>query len=169
MLKNLLAEFSRFARLPMCKLVEVNLHELIEKTLTLYDGRLSAVRLKKDFDQRIGEVRLDPEQMQRVFVNLVDNSLDALVEVEGERRLGISTAFNQARGSVRVEISDTGVGIAAGDYEHLFLPHFSTKRKGSGLGLAIVRQIISEHSGFVRAEPNQPRGTKFIIEIPLRS
>jgi len=168
MLKNLLAEFSRFARLPMCKPIEVDLHELIEKTLALYDGRLSAVRLEKEFDQRIGSVRLDPEQMQRVFVNLIDNSMAALVAAEGDRCIGIRTAYNEPRGSVRVEVSDTGVGIAAEDYEHLFLPHFSTKREGSGLGLAIVRQIISEHNGFVRAEPNQPQGTRFIIEFPVQ-
>ncbi len=167
MLKNLLVEFSRFARLPMCKPVEVNLHELIEKTLSLYDGRFRSLRLEKEFDNRIGEVKLDPEQMQRVFVNLIDNSMAALVEAEGERCIGIRTAYNQSRGSVRVEVSDTGVGIAAEDYEHLFLPHFSTKQEGSGLGLAIVRQIVSEHNGFVRAEPNHPKGTRFIIEFPV--
>jgi two-component system nitrogen regulation sensor histidine kinase NtrY len=168
MLKNLLAEFSRFARLPMCKPVEVNLHELIEKTLSLYDGRFRTVRLQKEFDDRIGDVRLDPEQMQRVFVNLIDNSMAALVAVDGDRCIEIRTAYNEPRGSVRVEVSDTGVGIAAEDYEHLFLPHFSTKREGSGLGLAIVRQIVSEHNGFVRAEPNQPKGTKFILEFPMK-
>jgi two-component system nitrogen regulation sensor histidine kinase NtrY len=169
MLKNLLAEFSRFARLPMCKPVEVDLHELIEKTLALYDGRFSKVRLEREFDERIGEVRLDPEQIQRVFVNLIDNSLAALVGMEGERCIGIRTAFNEQRGSVRVEVSDTGAGIAAEDYEHLFLPHFSTKSEGSGLGLAIVRQIVSEHNGFVRAEPNQPQGTRFILEFPMKA
>ena len=168
MLKNLLAEFSKFARLPMSKPVETNLHELIEKTLSLYDGRFRTVRLEKEFDDRIGNVRLDPEQMQRVLVNLIDNSMAALVGVEGERCIGIQTAFNEPRGSLRVEIRDTGTGIAAEDYEHLFLPHFSTKREGSGLGLAIVRQIVSEHNGFIRAEPNQPNGTRFILEIPMR-
>ena len=58
-------------------------------------------------------------------------------------------------------------GIAPEDYENLFLPYFSTKNKGTGLGLVIVRQIISEHNGFVRAEPNQPQGTRLIIELPV--
>jgi two-component system nitrogen regulation sensor histidine kinase NtrY len=167
MLKNLLAEFSRFARLPMSKPTEVNLHELIEKTLSLYDGRFRAIRLEKEFDHRIRDVRLDPEQMQRVLVNLIDNSMTALVEVDGDRYIGIKTTYNDLRGLVRVELSDSGVGIGAEDYEHLFLPHFSTKKEGSGLGLAIVRQIVSEHNGFVRAEPNEPQGTKFIIEFPM--
>jgi two-component system nitrogen regulation sensor histidine kinase NtrY len=166
-LKNLLAEFSRFARLPMCKPTMVHLHELIDETLALYDGRLDAVRLVKDFDHRIDRVSVDPEQMQRVFVNLIDNSMDALVEVSGDRSIQIKTAYNESRGSVRIELGDTGMGISAGDYERLFLPHFSTKKKGSGLGLAIVRQIVSEHNGFIRAEPNEPRGTKFIVEIPV--
>jgi two-component system nitrogen regulation sensor histidine kinase NtrY len=106
--------------------------------------------------------------MQRVFVNLIDNSMAALVEADGDRCIGIRTAYNEPRVSVRVEVSDSGVGIAAEDHEHLFLPHFSTKREGSGLGLAIVRQIVSEHHGFVRAEPNQPKGTRFILEFPMK-
>jgi two-component system nitrogen regulation sensor histidine kinase NtrY len=167
MLKNLLAEFSRFARMPICKPVEVNLHELINHTLSLYDGRLRGIKVEKEFDERIDKVRLDPEQMQRVFVNLIDNSMAALVSVEEDACIGFRTSYETSRGAVRVEVSDTGVGIAAEDYEHLFLPHFSTKHEGSGLGLAIVRQIVSEHNGFVRAEPNQPKGTRFIIEFPV--
>jgi two-component system nitrogen regulation sensor histidine kinase NtrY len=152
----------------MSKPVEIDLHELIENTLSLYDGRFRSIRLEKEFDDRIDKVRVDPEQMQRVFVNLIDNSMAALVAVDGELCIGVRTSYNESRGAVRVEISDTGVGIAAEDYEHLFLPHFSTKREGSGLGLAIVRQIVSEHNGFVRAEPNEPKGTRFIIEFPLQ-
>jgi two-component system nitrogen regulation sensor histidine kinase NtrY len=106
--------------------------------------------------------------MQRVFVNLIDNSMAALVSGEMDPCIGIRTSFKESRGAVRVEVSDTGVGIAAEDYEHLFLPHFSTKQEGSGLGLAIVRQIVSEHNGFVRAEPNWPKGTRFIIEFPMQ-
>ncbi len=166
MLKNLLSEFSRFARLPMCKVTDVDLHDLIEATLQRFNGSLEAVTITRSFDPKIHAVRVDPEQMQRVFINLIDNSMDALVE-ERDRRIGIRTCLNERRKSVTIEFSDNGHGIAADDYEQLFLPYFSTKKKGTGLGLAIVRQIVSEHQGFIRAEPNDPRGTRVSLEIPL--
>jgi signal transduction histidine kinase len=70
------------------------------------------------------------------------------------------------REAIQIELTDNGPGISAEDYEKLFLPYFSTKKRGTGLGLAIVRQIISEHHGNIRAEANSPRGSRFIIELP---
>lgn len=165
-LKNLLSEFSRFSRLPMCKPERIDLHALIEETLRRYNGTLAAITLQKHYDRKISSVTADPEQLQRVLTNLLDNSLDALVEEEN-RQIEIRTVLNDARRSVTIELSDNGPGIAADDYEHLFLPYFSTKKKGTGLGLAIVRQIITDHNGFIRAEPNLPKGTRFIVELPL--
>lgn len=165
-LKTLLTEFSRFARLPICHPVPVNLHALIDETLKRYDGTLSPVTISRQYDPELQQVQADPEQLQRVFVNLIDNSLDAMVDEE-DRRLTIRTSLNSQRSSVTVELSDNGHGIPPGEYEQLFLPYFSTKRKGTGLGLTIVRQIVGEHRGYIRAEPNQPKGTRFVIEIPL--
>ena len=166
-LKSLVEEFSRFARMPIFKPVEVELHPLIEQALSLYDGGLDHVQIKKTFDPQIRRVKMDPEQMRRVFINLIENSLDALAESEADKWILILTHLNETRESVTIEFHDNGVGIAPEDYENLFLPYFSTKRKGTGLGLAIVRQIISEHNGFVHAEPNLPRGTRLIMELPI--
>jgi PAS domain S-box-containing protein len=161
-LKTLLTEFSRFARLPICRPVPTDLHGLIEETLQRYNGTLEPVTVVRQFDPAVGPVLADPEQLQRVFVNLIDNSL---VD-EQDRRITIRTALNRARNSVTIEFSDNGHGIPPGDYEHLFLPYFSTKKKGTGLGLTIVRQIVGEHQGHIRAEPNEPKGTRFVMEIP---
>lgn len=166
-LKGLLTEFSRFARLPICHPVPSDLHALIEQTLQRYNGSLDRVTVTRHFDPTLGLVPADPEQLQRVFVNLIDNSMDALVD-EQDRRIEIRTQLNPARNSVRIEFSDNGHGIEPGEYEHLFLPYFSTKRKGTGLGLTIVRQIIGEHQGSIRAEPNATKGTRFIMEIPYQ-
>ncbi len=165
-LKTLVEEFSRFARLPICHPVEVDPARLVEQTLARYDGALKSVGVRTHFDPRIKTVRWDPVQIQRVFVNLIDNSLDALVEVKGRRRIGIRSRYHPDRGSMVVEFEDNGTGISPEDYENLFLPYFSTKKRGTGLGLAIVRQIVSEHDGFIRAERNEPRGTRFIMEFP---
>ncbi len=169
-LKGLLDEFSRFARLPLSKPKFEHLHKLIDKTLAFYDGRVNTVRIKRVYDDSINLVWLDASQFQRVIVNLVDNSLDALADEDtGEGEICIQTQLNDSRGTVRIEFQDTGPGISSDDYDLLFLPYFSRKKKGTGLGLAIVRQIISEHNGFIRAEPNQPKGTRVIIEIPVNS
>ncbi|MFQ5740465.1 MAG: ATP-binding protein [Acidobacteriota bacterium] len=167
MLKTLVNEFSSFARLPISHPTETDLHPLITQTLAGYDGGLQTVEIRKRFDPRIGRIRVDPEQMRRVFVNLIDNSLDALSSCKGDRHIEISTRLNEGGQSVTIEFSDNGIGISPQDYDNLFLPYFSTKRKGTGLGLAIVRQIISEHNGHIRAQMNRARGMKFIMEIPL--
>ena len=166
-LKALVEEFSRFARLPICKPVEVQLHELIDQTLSLYGGGPEKVQIRKVFDPNVGTIKIDPQQMQRAFINLIDNSLDALAETQADRCILIQTHFNQSRESVSIEFQDNGIGISPEDHEHLFLPYFSTKKKGTGLGLVIVRQIVSEHNGFVRAKPNQPTGTRLIMELPV--
>lgn len=168
-LKQLVAEFSRFARMPICNPEPVDLHELIDQALDRYDGRLDPINVERIFDQRIDKISLDRDQFQRVLVNLIDNSLDALAEENGEKTIRVSTRLRAARKAVSIEFADTGTGISSADYDRLFLPYFSTKKKGTGLGLAIIRQIVNEHEGFIRAEPNLPRGTRFIIELPLNA
>ena len=167
LLKTLVEEFSRFARLPISKPQRVALHPLIEQTLALYSSA-NGVEIQPHFDPEVDDIWLDPEQMRRVFKNLIENSLDALSENPGRNRIEVSTRLNRKRESVTIEFSDNGNGIAPEDYEKLFLPYFSTKKKGTGLGLAITRQIVSEHNGFIRAEPNHPRGMKFTLDIPLQ-
>jgi len=67
---------------------------------------------------------------------------------------------------VRILIADDGPGIAPEERDKLFMPYYSTKKRGSGLGLAIVRRIVAEHGGTVEVGPNEPRGTRFTIELP---
>lgn len=165
-LKSLITEFSRFARLPVSKPVQTSLHDLILKSLSPYGANFSGIQVETEFDPKVDLVEVDPEQMQRVFINLLENSLDALSEITTEKSIRIKTQANPLRGAVIIEFSDSGPGIPPADQENLFLPYFSTKKKGTGLGLAIVRQIVTEHKGFIRIEPNHPSGTRVIIEIP---
>ena len=112
---------------------------------------------------------LDVEHMKRVFVNLIDNAVEAMAEVEGERRLVITSRHDLTRDMVVAAVEDTGEGIAAGDFKRLFQPYFSTRGRGTGLGLAIVSRIITEHGGRVYAEGNVLRGARFVIELPVSS
>lgn len=169
-LKTLVDEFSGFARLPGVRLEEADLHRVIENVLSLYNGRIQNVRIERNYDSGLPLIRLDAEQMKRVFINLFDNALEAMSgESTRAKVLKIRTSRNTQQRSVRIEIADTGRGFPKEYQDSVFLPYFSTRRGGTGLGLAIVRQVVSDHSGQVRAEPNSPLGTKIVIDLPLAS
>lgn len=169
-LKTLVDEFSGFARLPGVRLEETDLHLVIENVLSLYKGRIQDVRIEKIFDAGLPMVLLDRDQMKRVFINLFDNALEAMAGNSTRAKiLKIRTSRNTQQRSVRIEISDTGRGFPKEYQDSIFLPYFSTRRGGTGLGLAIVRQVVSDHHGQVRAEPNSPLGTKIVIDLPLAS
>ena len=79
----------------------------------------------------------------------------------------VETLHEPGSGVVLVSVADNGPGLPAGDRSKLFMPYYSTKGRGSGLGLAIVRRIVAEHGGSIEAGDNQPRGTRFTIELPV--
>jgi len=87
--------------------------------------------------------------------------------VNDPKLITISTSRDVETGLVRAEVADTGKGIAPNDFRRLFEPYFSRRDSGTGLGLAIVQRIILEHGGTIRAANNDPRGAKFVIELPV--
>ena len=161
-LKNLVDEFTRFARLPAPNPVATSLQDVIAASLSLYNGVHSKVTITPVFDPDLPRVLLDPDQMRRVLVNLLDNAVEAM---GGQGRVTIE-ARRDPSGTVRLEVADDGPGIRDEDRDRLFLPYFSTKKKGTGLGLAIVHRIVSDHHGRIRVEDNRPRGARFVIELP---
>jgi two-component system nitrogen regulation sensor histidine kinase NtrY len=162
-LKGLVDEFSQFARMPSPRTVPTDLHKLIVETLALYNGIFAEVVIEERFAADIPLVRLDPEQVRRVIINLVDNAVEAM---ERRGNIVVETQRNMPHSIVRVVVADDGPGIPAAEREKLFLPYYSTKRRGSGLGLAIVRRIIAEHGGSIEVGDNTPRGTRFTIDLP---
>lgn len=167
-LKAMVDEFSRFARLPHARLEPSDLNEVARQALTLYEERIGDARLDVSLGHALPGALLDPEQIRRVFVNLIDNALEALSEESGgERRVTVATGHDPARGVLLAEVSDTGHGITPNDTARLFQPYFSTRGRGTGLGLAIVQRIIADHGGRIRAEQNRPRGARFIFELPV--
>src|SRR6266403_4588871 len=165
-LKAMVDEFSRFARLPAARLEPANLNEVIRQAVGLYEDRLDGVKMILDLSESLPSAMLDAEQMRRVFVNLIDNALNSLAEASGERTITITTKHDEERSVIVIDVSDTGQGIQPADFTRLFQPYFSRRVSGTGLGLAIVQRIILEHRSRIRAEPNHPRGAKFVIEMP---
>jgi nitrogen fixation/metabolism regulation signal transduction histidine kinase len=172
-LKGLVDEFSQFARMPSPRTVPTDLHKLIVETLALYNGIFAEVAIDERFAGDIPLVRLDPEQVRRVIINLVDNAVEALggpaavARPNGDPPMIVVLTMHDPRNSlVRLVVSDNGPGVPEGDRDKLFMPYYSTKGRGSGLGLAIVRRIIVEHGGGVEVSPAQPTGTTFTVELP---
>jgi PAS domain S-box-containing protein len=166
-LKALVDEFSRFARMPAPRLEAGDLNELIRQTGHLYTDRLAGVELRLLLDDALPPAMLDAEQMKRVFVNLIDNALEALADLTDDHRVTISTKHDSSRDLILATVEDTGEGIPVSDFRRLFQPYFSTRGRGTGLGLAIVSRIVTEHGGRVFPEPNNPRGARFVIELPV--
>lgn len=177
-LQRMVEEFSRFARLPEARPVEVQLNDVVNEAIGLYAERLHDICLEAELADDLPLMRLDPEQFKRVLVNLIDNALEAIhadtaaqngaLAAGGAAKLiRIETRYYRETETVLLIVSDTGHGIKPADRNKLFLPKFSTRDRGTGLGLAIVSQIISEQKGRIRVEDNQPRGARFVIELPL--
>jgi len=163
-IKALVDEFSDFARLPKINLQPASLGDILRQVATLFRGIFADVVI----DIRIApdvpaELRLDAEQIKRVFINLIDNAIDAMNK---SGTITLQASYEPEARRVLVAVADTGPGIPAEDSSKIFLPTFSTKKKGRGLGLAIVSQIVREHEGQIRLESNRPSGAKFIIELP---
>jgi two-component system nitrogen regulation sensor histidine kinase NtrY len=163
-LKTLVDEFSNFARMPAAQPAINNLNDIIRESLTLYQEAHRNIRFTLQVDESIPQLMLDRDQIKRVLINLLDNAVAA---IDGEGSIDIESSLDRELKMVIFIVSDTGHGIAPEDRPRLFEPYFSTKKTGTGLGLAIVNSIISDHHGFIRVKDNRPKGTRFIIELPV--
>lgn len=163
--KALADEFSRFSRFPAAHPVPCSLNDVVRHGLEVFEGRLEGIQVQADLAPDLPPVLIDPEQFQRVVVNLVDNAAEAMRDSMVKRLLIATRAA--AEDTVELLVADTGRGVSPEDKEKLFLPYFSTKGRGTGLGLAIVSQIIAEHNARIRVEDNRPAGAQFYVEIPV--
>lgn len=165
-LKNLVNEFSNFARLPQSRPVVSSLNSVVQQSFGLFQQAHPQIQFQFKSDNSLPEFKFDPDQIGRVLVNLIDNAVSAVAK-EQQPRIELVTKYDNDIKTVRLSVADNGEGIPAQDRNRIFEPYYSTKDGGTGLGLAIVKRIIEDHSGFIRAFANEPRGTKMIIELPV--
>jgi two-component system nitrogen regulation sensor histidine kinase NtrY len=158
-LKQLVDEFSRFARMPALSLRPTDLARLLDGVCMLYRESHPALSIKAAFSPDLPPVEVDPNQIKRAVLNLVDNAVES-----GE--VVVETIWLPDARRARIAVADTGPGIAGEDKERLFVPYFSTKATGMGLGLPIVHQIVTDHGGTIWVEDNLPQGSRFVIELP---
>ncbi|MCP4155209.1 MAG: HAMP domain-containing protein [bacterium] len=163
-IKNLAEEFGNFARLPEIKFSKGDINQVLEKLISVYSSIYSNIEFVASLDVEIPIlVKMDYEQMKRIFVNIIDNAIESMQE---KGNIEIVSKYNRESQFIKIEIADNGPGISDDDKQKLFVPYFSKKSTGTGLGLAIAHNIIEEHNGMISIVDNNPRGVRFIIEIP---
>lgn len=148
------------------RLEPVDLGALLARTFDTIEPTLAAkgVRLINEIQGNLPPVNADADQLQQVFINLVNNSLDAMPE-GGELRI----IAGQIGSDVQLRFADTGKGIADADLAHIFEPLYTTKERGSGFGLAVSHQIIHELGGSIDVTSSDGGGAAFTIRLPIPS
>jgi len=156
-----------FARQHKPERIPVELNQVLQDTLALrdYDLRMSNVRVHLDLDGNLPVTPADPHQLQQVFLNMVNNAVDAILDNAKEGDLWVRTGVNGSQ--VFIEFTDSGPGVQ--DASRVFDPFYTTKPvgKGTGLGLSICYGIITEHGGTIRVRNQATKGASFIIELPF--
>ncbi|MFK4763173.1 ATP-binding protein [Desulfobaculum sp. SPO524] len=165
-LQQMVQEFSSFAKLPEVDLKWGYLAPLIEEVVAMFRNSHSSVHWNLHFEGQIPRIKLDSEGMRRVLINVLTNAADAL-HGETDPTVDIVVTCDKMLGWVRMEIRDNGAGLTQEERSRLFEPYFSRKKGGTGLGLTIVKSIVSDHHGYVRAVPHEPKGTIIVVELPV--
>jgi len=164
-INDMLTNFLDFAKPKAPAFREVDVKEVLEKTVELISGtaREQKVKISREYPEESVSLYVDPEQIREALVNLELNALEAMPTGGA---LKVSLMPDQG-GGVIIRIRDTGVGIPPGAEAKIFDPFFTTKERGTGLGLSIVYRVVKNHGGTISVERNDGKGTTFILTLPL--
>jgi signal transduction histidine kinase len=167
-------ELVSYARPSGGALGPVVLHDVIDRAIAFCEHVLSGagMRVERVYGPDVLTVRAVSEQLVQVFVNLITNACQAAPSSDGRLVVETSLVVTDAAGrTIVVVIEDNGAGIALEHVPHVFAPFFTTKgdKNGTGLGLSIVKSIVEGHGGEIRVDSQLGRGTRFVLELPLRT
>jgi signal transduction histidine kinase len=136
--------------------------------LTLSEIQRNHVLVETELQEDLPRVFGDKIQLQQVILNLIVNAIEATTAIEqGPHNLLLRTTKDKSR-AVSFAVHDTGVGLESDKLNRVFDAFYTTRPEGMGMGLAISRSIVEAHDGRIWATPNEPRGTIFHVELPLR-
>jgi len=154
-LKHLVQEFSRFARMPSSNYEFYDIHSQVQEIIKPYKESANIyLEIKNSLPKFYG----DKLQIKQVFVNLLQNAMDAL-----DKNGKIFVKLNYEDNKFMFTIRDTGKGLSKQEKSEIFRPYYTTKEKGTGLGLAIVRRIIKQHQGEIEVNSKKGAGTVFVL------
>lgn len=162
---SIIEQFLRFARPPKLNITEIKTSDFLKEIKSICEITAKEKEVTLEFLQENPvKLKIDIEQMKQVFINLIQNAIDATGK-DGKIIVSCKVKSNKCT----FEISDNGAGISGENLNKIFNLYFTTKSKGTGLGLSIVQQIISQHGGKIFVESKEGSGTKFIIELPNKN
>ena len=167
LIEQLVNEFSDFARMPKPIFKKINLYKAVNDTLKLM--KINDDSIKIDF-KCPGEIFIkgDSEQLNRIFINLIKNSIESLIEKQqkiNDFDKKINIEINEIKDYIEIQIIDNGTGFKNTSLSELSKPYFTTKKNGSGLGLSIVVKIVNDHNGTIDFL-NYNKGAKIKITFP---
>jgi C4-dicarboxylate-specific signal transduction histidine kinase len=148
---------------PQRELIDVN--GIIDEMLTLLEGEAtrSSIAMRTDLSAKLPKIMVDRVQLQQVFMNLMLNAIEAMMNSGGE----LTVKSHLQDGQLQFSVSHTGVGLPADKMDEIFSAFFTTKPQGSGMGLAISRSIVESHGGRLWASANSEAGATFHFTLPI--
>ncbi len=163
-LNRVISQLIEFARPLTLKKEKTALTGLVEQTVKLIanEARKNNVQIDVRAPENLPEVKIDPDKIKQVLLNIFLNALAAMPE---GGRLSVELAQNQD--VLEAMIMDTGTGIDAKDMPRIYDPYFTSKPAGTGLGLAVVQKIMEAHGGFLQIESKTGTGTKVILRFAM--
>jgi len=167
-LKNMLSEFTQFARLPLPDFKKGNIIDSVDNIISLYKNKYPDI-IFNITAEKIPPFLFDSSQIEQVLINIFKNSIEAIhSSSESSGSISVSIVHFKNKKKVILSIYNSGPHIPDELRNKLFSPYISTKKEGSGLGLAITQRIISQHNGKITVINVKKGGVKFIIELPLK-
>lgn len=167
-LNRLIDQLLYFSRPLPPQFALVDLHQVVKETLLLINNlaMLKDISVKTEFAADLPPVKIDAIQFKQVLINIILNSIQAM---ERSGRLTLRTSYEAKTSQVRLQIEDTGQGIAPEHIPRLFAPFFTTKETGTGLGLSVADKIMEVHHGYIEVESAIGQGTTFSLYLPVKS
>lgn len=166
--KSLTNQLLTFARRSPVEFHPVNLHDIIEETLRMFEPSVKPfIEVKRSYSEQYAIINGDEGQIQQALLNLFINARDAMMN-GGTLTVSTNVDISELK-SVTVTVSDNGVGMSADVKKQIFVPFFSTKQqgKGTGLGLSVVYGVIKSHDGAISFVSEPEKGTTFLVTFPL--
>ena len=161
-LKIMVNEFAEYARPTKIQKDAVQIDELIDEVVALYEIEKN-ITIKKD--RKIPTIYADQNKLRQVIINLLENSQDALKEIKNKK---IMISIRNKIGGIELTVEDNGVGIPDIIIGRIFEPYVTSKKTGTGLGLAIVHKIVEEHEGKITIDRIKNSGTRVTINLKIR-
>jgi signal transduction histidine kinase len=165
-LVNFMNNYRKISKLPQPEFSAFSVYEWIEQLKIAYSGRMkeSNIDFKISSEKSLNEIIADKKLLNQVMINLINNSCDAVMDNEQDRKIEISLLKN-SRNKIIIKIKNNGPVIPVELLEKIFIPFFTTKKGGSGVGLSISQEIMKMHNGSIVAISSQESQTCFILEF----